>query len=115
MNNHAGLPRAAITGLGVYLPSKILTNDDLAQFVDTNNEWIVQRTGIQQRRIAAPEETTLSMGVAAARKALASAQLPAERLDLVICATLIPEHPFPSTACLAQEALGAKRACPKQS
>ena len=110
LNNHAGIPRAAITGLGVYLPSKILTNSDLAQFVDTNDEWIVQRTGIKQRRIAAPEETTLSMGVAAARKALASAQLPAERLDLIICATLIPEHPFPSTACLAQEALGAKRA-----
>lgn len=110
MNIQTGLPRAAITGLGVYLPARIMTNHELAKLVDTSNEWIIQRTGIQQRRIAAPEDTTLSMGVAAARQALASAQLPAERLDLIICATLIPEHPFPSTACLAQNALGATRA-----
>ncbi len=110
MNKQTGLPRAAITGLGVYLPSRIMTNQDLAQLVDTTDEWIVQRTGIQQRRIAGPHETTLSMAIAASRQALESAQITADRLDLIICATLIPEHPFPSTACLAQEALGAKRA-----
>ena len=110
MNKLMGAPKAAITGLGVYLPAKIMTNHDLAQIVDTSDEWIVQRTGIRERRIAAAEETTLSMGVAAARQALETAHLSADRLDLIICATLIPEHPFPSTACLAQEALGASRA-----
>lgn len=110
MKGQLGMPQAAITGLGVYLPSKVMTNHDLAQLVDTTDEWIVQRTGIRERRVAGPEESTLTMGVAAARQALASAHLRAERLDLIICATLIPEHPFPSTACLAQAELGATRA-----
>lgn len=110
MNSQMTTPRAAITGLGVYLPSKILTNADLGRIVETSDEWIIQRTGIRERRMAGPEETTLTMGIAAAREALASARLSPERLDLIICATLIPEHPFPSTACLAQDALGAKRA-----
>ncbi len=110
MNTQTRLPRAAITGLGVYLPDRVMTNKELAELVDTSDEWIVQRTGIHERRIAAPEETTLSMAVAASRQALASAGLRADQLDLIICATLIPEHPFPSTACLAQDALGATRA-----
>lgn len=104
------MPRAAITGLGVYLPSKILTNQDLEKLVDTNDEWIQQRTGIVQRRIAGPEETTFTMATAAAKQALANAKLPAERLDLIICATLIPEYLFPSTASLVQHEIGAVRA-----
>ncbi len=110
MNNQTRLPRAAITGLGVYLPSKILTNQELAKFVDTTDEWIIQRTGIRERRIAAPEETTLSMAIEASKQALTSANLPADQLDLIICATLSPEYPFPSTACLTQDAIGATKA-----
>ncbi len=110
MNNQTRLPCAAITGLGVYLPSKILTNQELAKFVDTTDEWIIQRTGIRERRIAAPEETTLSMAIEASKKALASANLAADQLDLIICATLSPEYPFPSTACLTQDAIGATKA-----
>jgi 3-oxoacyl-[acyl-carrier-protein] synthase-3 len=110
LNNQTRLPRAAITGLGVYLPSKILTNQELAKIVDTSDDWIVQRTGIRERRIAAPEETTLSMAIEASKQALASARLGADQLDLVICATLIPEHTFPSTACLTQDAIGATKA-----
>lgn len=110
MNKRIGVPRAAITGLGVYLPQKILTNQDVAQIVDTNDEWIVQRTGIRQRRIAAPEETTLTMGLEAARQAMISAQLQPSEIDFVICATILPEYPFPSTACLIQDALNIPRA-----
>lgn len=105
-----GMPRAAITGLGVYLPAKILTNHDLEKLVDTNDEWIQQRTGILERRIAGPDETTFTMAVAASKQALAMAQFPADQLDLIICATLIPEYPFPSTASLIQNELGATRA-----
>lgn len=104
------MPRAAITGLGVYLPSKILTNQDLEKLVDTSDEWIQQRTGISQRRIAAPEDTTFTMAAAAAKQALANAKLAPERLDLIICATLIPEYLFPSTASLVQNEIGAVRA-----
>jgi 3-oxoacyl-[acyl-carrier-protein] synthase-3 len=107
LNNQIRLPRAAITGLGVYLPSKILTNDELATFVDTSDEWIVQRTGIHERRIAAPEESTYDMALKAAQQALASANLPGEQLDLVICATVTPEYIFPSTAALVQAEVGA--------
>lgn len=110
MNNQTGLPRAAITGLGVYLPSKILTNQELATFVDTSDEWIVQRTGIRERRIVAPEESTFDMALIAAQKALASANLPGEQLDLIICATVTPEYVFPSTAALVQDAVGANGA-----
>jgi 3-oxoacyl-[acyl-carrier-protein] synthase-3 len=107
LNNQIRLPRAAITGLGVYLPSKILTNDELATFVDTSDAWIVQRTGIHERRIAAPEESTYDMALKAAQNALVSANLPGEQLDLVICATVTPEYVFPSTAALVQAAVGA--------
>ena len=107
MNNQMRLPRAAITGLGVYLPSKILTNNEIATLVDTSDEWIMQRTGIRERRIAGPEETTLTMALEASKKALASANLSGDQLDLVICATTTPEYIFPSTACLVQDGVGA--------
>lgn len=104
------MPNAAITGLGVYLPAKILTNHDLEKMVNTDDEWIQQRTGIVQRRIAGPDETTFTMATAAAKQALQNANISAENLDLIICATLIPEYLFPSTASLVQHALGATHA-----
>ncbi len=104
------MPNAAITGLGVYLPAKILTNQELEKMVDTDDAWIQQRTGIVQRRIAGPDETTFTMATAASKQALQNANLSAEKLDLIICATLIPEYLFPSTASLVQHALGANHA-----
>ncbi|NWJ44304.1 MAG: ketoacyl-ACP synthase III [Chloroflexi bacterium] len=105
-----GHPAAAITGLGIYLPAKILSNHDLEKMVDTSDEWIKQRTGISQRRIAESHETTFTMAYEAGKNALKMAKLRPEEIDLVICATLIPEHPFPSTASLVQAALGATKA-----
>lgn len=105
LNKRIGLPRAAITGLGVYLPPKVVTNHDIAKIVDTNDEWIVQRTGIRERRIAEPEETTFTMGLEAARQAIVSARLQPSDIDFIICASILPEYPFPSTACLIQDAL----------
>lgn len=102
---------AHITGWGKALPDRVVTNDELAQIVDTNDEWIRTRTGIRQRRVAIdPEETTASLGTRAAREALEKADLPAAKLDLIICATSSPEHIFPSTASLIQDALGATHA-----
>jgi 3-oxoacyl-[acyl-carrier-protein] synthase-3 len=99
-----------IAALGSYLPEKVLTNADLEKMVDTSNEWIVTRTGICERHIAAPEEATSDLAVKAARQALAKANFPAEDLDLIVVATVTPDMFFPSTASLVQGALGAKRA-----
>lgn len=101
---------AQITGWGKYLPHKILTNDDLAQQVDTSDEWIRSRTGIAARRVADARETTATLAIRAARNALAVADLTPQKLDLVIVATATPEHFFPSTACTVQDALGATHA-----
>ncbi len=105
-------PRYAhIVGWGYHVPAKIITNHDLEQIVDTSDEWIRSRTGIQERHVAAdPKETTASLAVAAARKALEVADVPASKIDLVICATTTPEYSFPATACLVQDALGANNA-----
>jgi 3-oxoacyl-[acyl-carrier-protein] synthase III len=97
---------AIITGYGSQLPEKRLTNDDLAKMVDTNDEWITQRTGIKERRIAAEGETTASLATAAARKAIASAGLEPKDIEMIICATITPEMIFPSTACFIGAALG---------
>jgi 3-oxoacyl-[acyl-carrier-protein] synthase III len=97
---------AIIAGTGSYLPEKRLTNDDLAKMVDTNDQWITQRTGIKERRIAAPDESTATLAAAAARKALTDAGLEAKDLDLILCATITPEMGFPSTACFVAAALG---------
>ena len=102
--------RAAIAGTGSYLPKQVLTNADLERLVATNNEWIVERTGIRERRVAAPEETTGSMAIEAGRLACRDAGLDPAELDLVIVATVTPDYVFPATACLVQAALGAKRA-----
>lgn len=97
---------AIIAGTGSYLPEHRLTNDDLSRMVETNDQWITQRTGIKERRIAAAHESTASMATTAARRALADANLQPADLDLVICATVTPEMGFPSTACFIAAGLG---------
>lgn len=101
---------AHIVGWGKYIPQKVLTNDDLSQMVDTSDEWIRTRTGIRERRIASEQETTASMSIAAAREALRVADADPAKIDLIIVGTATPEYLFPSTACLVQDALGARQA-----
>jgi len=98
--------RSVITGCGAYLPKKILTNDDLARMIDTNDAWITERTGIKQRHIAADDELTSDMGVAAARQALERAGLEAKAIDLIVVATSTPDNTFPATATAVQAGLG---------
>lgn len=100
----------AITGTGKYVPEKVLTNADLQRIVDTSNEWIIERTGIKERRIAAPGEATSDLAVKAARAALENAGISAADLDYIIVATFTPDMFFPSTACFVQKALGATKA-----
>ena len=97
---------AIIAGTGSALPEKRLTNDDLSTMVDTNDEWIVQRTGIRERRVAGPGESTATLATTAARRALEAAGLEPKDLDLIICGTISPEMTFPSTACFVAAALG---------
>ena len=101
---------AGIIGMGHYLPEKIITNFDLEKMVDTNNEWIVERTGIEARHIAAPEEATSDLAYAAAVKAIADAGLESAQIECIIVASESPDTKFPSTACLLQAKLGAKKA-----
>jgi 3-oxoacyl-[acyl-carrier-protein] synthase III len=96
-----------IAGTGSYLPEKVLTNADLEKMVDTDDQWIRERTGIQERRIAAEGETTSSMGVIAAQRAMEAAGITAADLDLIVLGTTTPDFIFPSSACLIQEKLGA--------
>ncbi|HEX6291120.1 MAG TPA: beta-ketoacyl-ACP synthase III [Herpetosiphonaceae bacterium] len=103
---------AALTGWGMYVPDRVLSNADLERLVDTSDEWIVTRTGIRERRIAGPGETTASMGVHAARQALDRAGVDPRDLDLIIVATSTPDQLMPSAACLIQTQLGAVRAGP---
>ena len=99
-----------IKGTGSYVPEKILTNADLEKIVETSDEWIRTRTGIQERHIAAAEQATSDLATAAARKALARANISAEELDLIVIATVTPDHSFPSTSCVVQRNLGASNA-----
>ncbi|MDQ0494233.1 beta-ketoacyl-ACP synthase III [Paenibacillus brasilensis] len=99
-----------VIGTGKYVPEKILTNKDLEAIVETSDEWIVSRTGIQERHIAAPDQATSDLAYEAAIKALKSAGMKAEDLDLIIIATVTPDMAFPSTACILQDKLGAKGA-----
>lgn len=104
-------PRSVIIkGTGSYTPKKVLTNNDLSAFVDTSDEWIFTRTGIKERRIAAEEETSSSMGYEAGKKAIEAAGLTANDIDVVIVGTMTPDMPFPSTACLVQAKLGISNA-----
>lgn len=98
--------RSVLRGCGSYLPARILTNAELATKVDTSDEWIVQRTGIRARHIAADDETTGTLGLKAAQAALADAGIPASEVDLIIVATATPDHTFPATATEIQAALG---------
>ncbi|MCM3131941.1 ketoacyl-ACP synthase III [Paenibacillus polysaccharolyticus] len=107
MNN---LRPVGIIGTGKYVPEKILTNSDLEKMVDTNDEWIVSRTGIKERHIAAPDQATSDLAFEAAIKALESAGMTGSDLDLIIVATITPDSSFPSTACILQDKLGAKGA-----
>ena len=101
---------AAVTGWGWHSPAQVLSNHDIGKIVDTDDEWIQSRTGIRERRIAGPGETTSSMATIAARQALDEAELSAQDLDLIICATTTPDHLLPATACLIQHNLGADQA-----
>ena len=100
----------SISGVGSYVPAKILTNADLEKMVDTSDEWITSRTGIKERRVAAKNEYTSDMAVKAAQRAMKMAGVTADQLDLIITATITPDMPFPATACLVQQKLGARRA-----
>lgn len=99
-----------ILGLGAVLPERAVSNDELAQRLDTSDEWIRTRTGIRERRYAAPEVATSDLAVAAARQALADARIAPEQLDWIICATTSPDNPFPATASRVQATIGARRA-----
>ncbi len=101
---------AAVTGWGMAVPDRVLTNHDLSQMVDTSDEWIVSRTGIRERRIAADDETTTTLSVNAARDALAVAGVDASEVDLIVLGTCSPDYPLPATACLVARDLGATRA-----
>jgi 3-oxoacyl-[acyl-carrier-protein] synthase-3 len=95
-----------ILGTGSYAPERILTNEDLAKMVDTSDEWIVARSGIRERRIAAADQATSDMAVLAAQKALEDAGVAASEIDLLVVATVTPDLPMPSTACFVQHKLG---------
>jgi 3-oxoacyl-[acyl-carrier-protein] synthase-3 len=101
--------RSIVAGCGSYLPQRVLTNDDLSRMVDTSDDWIVQRTGIRERHIAAKDEMTSDIGTSAARAALADAGLAPEDIDLIVVATSTPDHTFPATAVTVQEKLGITR------
>jgi 3-oxoacyl-[acyl-carrier-protein] synthase III len=102
--------KARIIGTGSYLPKKVLTNSDLEKLVETSDEWITTRTGMKERRIADSEEFTSDMGTEAALKAMKAAGMTSESIDLILCATLTPDHIVPSTACLIQSRLKATKA-----
>ena len=97
-----------ILGTGAYAPARVMTNNELSHAVDTSDEWIRTRTGIRERRIAAPDEHTSDMGVKAAQTALADAGLDAGYIDLLVVATLTPDLPMPATACIIQRKLGLR-------
>ena len=101
-------PPISLLGLGAYLPSRVMTNDEWSHYVDTTDEWITARTGIKRRRVASAEESTADMAVAAARSALADGKFKAEEIDEIIVATDTPEVFTPDTACFVQHRLGAR-------
>ena len=100
-------PRSVrITGWGSYAPERVLTNADLERLVDTSDEWIQTRTGIRERRVAAPHETTATLAAVAGKRAIAVAGLEPDDIDLILVATLTPDYPMPATAVLVKEAIG---------
>jgi 3-oxoacyl-[acyl-carrier-protein] synthase III len=107
-NNFQQRP-CSVAAVGSYVPERVLTNADLEKMVDTSDEWIVSRTGIRERRIAAQDEYTSDMAAKAALVAMERGGIKPEQIDLIIVATITPDMPFPSTACLVQQKIGAKR------
>jgi 3-oxoacyl-[acyl-carrier-protein] synthase-3 len=108
----ARLNSVGILGLGAYVPERVLTNADLEKLVETSDQWIVERTGIRERRIAAEGQSTADLAVAASAAAIADAGLSADDIDLVVCCTSTPDLVSPSTGCLIQDRLGMKRQPP---
>jgi 3-oxoacyl-[acyl-carrier-protein] synthase-3 len=102
--------RAHVTGWGRYAPTQVLTNRDLERLVDTSDEWIVSRTGIRERRVAAADETTASMAAVAGLRAIRTAGIEPDEIDLILLATLTPDYWMPSTAALVKEAIGNTKA-----
>src|SRR5215210_6588048 len=102
--------KSRIIGTGAYVPDRVLTNADLERMVATSDPWIVERTGIRERRIAAPGQTCSDLGTRAAQEALAAAGIESADLDMILVATCTGDQPLPSTACLVQANLGARRA-----
>ena len=100
-------PRISITGLGYHVPDRVLTNDELSTIVDTSDEWIMERTGIRERRIAAPEEALTDLALPAAHAALAQAELEPKDIDFLVCATVTPDMMFPTSSALLADELGA--------
>ncbi len=98
-----------IAGIGYSVPDTIITNDDLTKILDTNDEWISTRTGIKERRICSGNENAVTLGIEAAKKALAKANMKAEEIDLIIAAASVPTMAYPATACQIQLAIGAKK------
>ncbi len=110
MIGRADGPRVSITGLGVYAPERVLTNAELSTIVDTTDEWIMERTGIRERRIAAPEEALTDLALPAARAALDEAGITPEEIDLLVCATVTPDMMFPTSSALLADMLGSPKA-----
>ena len=100
----------SVTGVGSFVPERVLTNADLEKMVDTSDEWITSRTGIKERRMAAADQFTSDLGAGAALKAMKNAGVTPDQLDLIILATITPDMLFPSTACIVQQKIGATRA-----
>src|SRR6478735_8987027 len=98
-----------VLGTGKYVPERVLTNKELETMVETNDEWIVTRTGIRERRIAAADQATSDLAYEASLIALRNAGITADQLDLIVVATVTPDKAFPSTSCILQEKLGAKK------
>jgi 3-oxoacyl-[acyl-carrier-protein] synthase-3 len=103
-------PPISITGLGSYAPDRVLTNDELSTIVETSNEWIMERTGIRERRIAAPEQALTDLALPAAREALQQAGVEAKDIDYLVCATVTPDMMFPTSSALLADELGAPNA-----
>ena len=104
----AQLQRVKISALGAYVPPRLLTNADLEKMVDTNDKWIVERTGIRERHLADKGIATSDLATEAAKKALCERKMDASELDAILVATVTPDMMFPATACLVQHKLGAK-------
>jgi 3-oxoacyl-[acyl-carrier-protein] synthase-3 len=110
MSNHSSLIEVCVAGTGSYVPDRVLTNEELSRMVDTSDEWIVARTGIRERRIAAEGEFTSHMASKAAMRALEQAGMSAEEIELIVVATITPDTPTPATACYVQQQIGARNA-----